>query len=110
VLDHFEGANSYDPSIIECPWPFDAALRAEAPVYYDIVNEMYVVSSYRLVQEVLSDSARFSSRYMEKFVSKDPFPSEVAAIYAEGYPRVDALLVTDGEVHDRHRKIAVKAF
>jgi cytochrome P450 len=110
MLDQFQGAHSYAPEIIECPWAFDAALRAEAPVYYDDVNDIYVVSSYELVREVLTDPERFSSRYMEKFVSKDPFPEEVAAIYAEGYPKVDALLVTDGDVHDRHRSIVNKAF
>jgi cytochrome P450 len=110
VLEQFAGAHSYTPEIIECPWAFDAALRAEAPVYFDDVNDAYVVSSYDAVREVLTDPDRFSSRYMEKFVSKDPFPEEVAAIYAEGYPKVDALLVTDGEVHDRHRQIVVKAF
>jgi cytochrome P450 len=110
TLEQFQGAHSYTPEIIECPWAFDAALRAEAPVYYDDVNDVYVVSSYDLVREVLTDPERFSSRYMEKFVSKDPFPDEVAAIYAEGYPKVDALLVTDGEVHDRHRSIVNKAF
>jgi len=110
MLDEIQGTQSYDPKVIECPWAFDAGLRAEAPVYFDEANDIYVVSSYRLVQEVLTDPARFSSRYMEKFVSKEPFPEEVMAIYAEGYPTVDALLVTDGEVHDRHRQIVFKAF
>ena len=74
TLEQFQGAHSYTPEIIECPWAFDAALRAEAPVYYDDVNDVYVVSSYDLVREVLTDPERFSSRYMEKLV-RTRFPT-----------------------------------
>jgi cytochrome P450 len=102
--------DAYDPDIIECPWSTDRALRAEAPVYYDSTNDIYLVSSYALIDRVIKDPAQFSSRYMEKFLGKELPPPEVLEIYAQGFPIVDALLVTDGPLHHRHRKIITKAF
>lgn len=103
-------SDAYNPEIIRCPWAFDAQLRAEAPVYHDEKNGIFLVSSYALVEEVIKDPETFSSRYMEKMIAKEPFPPEVLAIYAEGFPVVDALLVTDGAQHDRHRRMVAKAF
>lgn len=102
--------HSYDPKTVECPWKYDSALRAEAPVFYDAINDIYVVSRYDLIHEVLQKPALYSSRYMEKMLSKVPFPDEVMAIYAQGCQIKDALLVTDGETHDRHRHIITTAF
>lgn len=102
--------NAYDPDIIRCPWAFDAALRDQAPVFHDEHNQIYLISSYELIDQVIHDPERFSSRYMEKMVAKEPLPPEVMAIYAKGHPIVDALLVTDGAQHDRHRRIITKAF
>lgn len=102
--------HSYDPKTVECPWKFDAELRAKAPVYHDTLNDIYVVSSYELIQEVLQKPALYSSRYMEKMLSKVPFPDEVMAIYMQGCHIKDALLVTDGETHDRHRHMITTAF
>ena len=102
--------SAYDPDIIRCPWAFDAQLRRYAPVYHDQENDVYLVSGYELMTSVIQDTVNFSNRYMAKMVGKDPFPTEVMEIYARGYPMVDALLVTDGAQHDRHRKIISKAF
>lgn len=102
--------HSYDPKTVECPWKYDAELRAKAPVYYDEINDIYVVSRYDLIQEVLQKPALYSSRYMEKMLSKVPFPEEVMAIYMQGCQIKDALLVTDGETHDRHRHMITTAF
>lgn len=104
------GTHSYDPKTVECPWKYDAALRAAAPVYFDKANDIYVVSSYDLIQEVLQKPNLYSSRYMEKMLSKEPFPDEVMAIYMQGCRIKDALLVTDGETHDRHRHMITTAF
>lgn len=101
---------SYDPKTIECPWHYDAMLREQSPVYHDQANDMYVVSSYELVSEVLHHPELYSSRYLPKMLSKEPFPDDIMAIYARGFEMREALLVTDGEIHDRHRQIAIKAF
>ena len=101
---------SYDPKTIECPWHYDAKLREQSPVYHDTANDMYVVSSYELVSEVLHHPELYSSRYLPKMLSKEPFPDDIMAIYAKGFEMREALLVTDGEVHNRHRHIATKAF
>ena len=102
--------DSYDPATIECPWQYDAALREQGDVYYDEKNDMYLVTSYERINEVLHDPETFSSRFYEKILSKDPFPEEILAIMAKGYPLKEALLISDGDIHDRHRKIATTAF
>lgn len=102
--------SAYDPEILRCPWEFDRQLRAEAPVYLDAARNVYLVSSYELMNEVIQDTTNFSNRYLPKVVGTEPFPPEVLEIYAHGYPTVDALLVTDGTQHARHRKIINKAF
>lgn len=109
-LAQLSDSNVFDPKIIECPWAFDALLRQRAPVYFDEAHNIYLVSTYELISYVLQSPDLYSSRYMEKMLSKEPFPDEVLAIYAQGYPLRDALLVTDGETHDRHRRIITTAF
>lgn len=109
-LERISDTNSYDPKTIECPWKYDAMLREQAPVYHDQANDMYVVSSHALVGEALHHPELYSSRYMEKMLSKEPFPPEVLAIYGKGFELREALLVSDGEVHERHRQIATKVF
>lgn len=109
-IEKLSDTDSYNPETIECPWKYDALLREEAPVYYDEANDMYLVSSHELVHEVLHKPEVFSSRYMEKMLSKEPFPMEILQIYAKGFEIREALLVSDGAVHDRHRHIATKAF
>lgn len=109
-LQDLTSTDSYDPATIECPWHYDAALREQAPVFHDKKNDMYVVSKHALINEVIHNPEVYSSRFMEKLVSKEPPPEEVMAIFAKGYPLVEALLVSDGETHERHRRIATRAF
>ena len=109
-IEKLSDTDSYNPETIECPWKYDAMLRNEAPVYYDEGNDMYLVSKHELVNEVLHKPEVYSSRYMEKMLSKEPFPIEVLQIYGKGFEIREALLVSDGTVHDRHRYIATKAF
>ena len=110
TLTFISDTNSYEPATIECPWKYDALLREKAPVHHDKDNDMYVVSNYELVNEVLMHPELYSSRYMEKMLSKEPFPTEIMEVYAQGFRIGDALLVSDGEIHERHRQIATKAF
>lgn len=108
--DILSKTDSYDPATVECPWAYDAALRDEAPVFYDEANDMYVVSSYEVITEVIQNPEVFSSRFMEKLLGKEPFPDEILGIFAKGYQLKEALLVSDGETHERHRRIATRAF
>lgn len=103
-------SDPYDPEIIHCPWHYDAALRENAPVYYDEKNDHYSVSSYELIKEVIQDFETYSNRTIEKMFSKEPLPDEIMAIYAQGHMPEEVLVVSDGETHDRHRSLATKAF
>lgn len=109
-LEDYTKADPFDPEIIECPWPYDAALRENAPVYHDEKNDMFTVSSYELIREVVQDFETYSNRYIEKLFSKEPLPMEIMQIYAQGYMPEEVLVVSDGETHERHRAIATRAF
>ena len=109
-LFDIHNTDSFDPDVIQCPMHYDAALREQAPVFHDKKNDMYVVSTHKLINEILHDPDTYSSRYMEKMFSKDPFPDEIMAIYAKGYRIKEVLVVSDGEVHDRHRRMITQAF
>ena len=110
TLSSIAETDSYNLATIECPWKYDQLLRENAPVYHDKSNDMFVVSSYEMVSEVMLHPDLYSSRYMEKMLSKEPFPPEVMEIYMKGFHLSDALLVSDGDIHERHRHIITKAF
>ena len=110
-LEYLHSTDSYDPAVIDCPMHYDAALREQAPVFHDEKNNMFVVSKYALIKEIIHDTETYSNRYGEKLLSKEPFPDEILAIFAKGYQlKEEVLVVSDGETHDRHRQIATRAF
>ena len=109
-LEDLASNDVYDPAIIECPMHYDTALREHAPVFHDDKNDMYIVSKYELIKKIILDHETYSNRYIEKLFSKEPLPDEIAAIYAQGYVPEEVLVVSDGEVHERHRAIATRAF
>ncbi|MBD2843325.1 cytochrome P450 [Erythrobacter rubeus] len=51
----------FDPATQQCPYDAYKALRDEAPVYHIPGTDMYVVSRYEHVREVLMDPQRFPS-------------------------------------------------
>lgn len=74
--------NAYQPDIIECPYTAEQTLRQSAPVYHDKINDIYLVSSFELVDHVLNHPECFSSRFVDKLERHTDVPKEVAAILA----------------------------
>jgi cytochrome P450 len=100
---------------LQCPFPFYAAARAEAPVYR-LPNspvpdtDVYLVTRYDLIQAVLRDWRTYSNRFgalMGRGAARDP---EVEAILAEGYPPVETMLTQDPPIQRAYRGLATKAF
>ena len=54
--------NPLAPETVECPFPFYAALRQEAPVYEVAGMGFFMVSRYADVQRVLTDTDTFSAQ------------------------------------------------
>src|SRR4249919_3453704 len=95
-----------DPAVLECPYAFYDALRAEAPVHLTPYG-FYLVSRYDDVLAVVRDFERFSSNM--PFAAMAP-PAAVAEILKDAYPGVPTLLTNDPPSHTRFRNLVNKAF
>lgn len=111
----------FDPRLDEvkqCPFPQYAQLREQAPIYRldgDRVGrpgrDVYVISTYELVSQVLSDWRTFSS----KVGSPGALPPahlvpQLREIAETGYERPPTMLTADPPVHTRYRRLVSKAF
>jgi len=106
--------NPFDPAVLESPWEYYRALRAEAPVFKDPFLGLYHVASYDLVLEAVRDFETFSNRFAPAMggaalaqLAGDP---ELEALAAKSYPPVDTMLTADPPEHRRFRGLVNKAF
>jgi cytochrome P450 len=91
--------------------PFDVLERArrEQPVFYAPAFGLWVVTRHEDVLAVLKDHRRFSS--VGALTSTPaPYPTEVAAVLAEGYPEMPYIIEVDPPLHDRIRGLVTKTF
>ncbi len=54
--------NMFDPAVQQCPYPAYQQLHAEAPVYRCPYTDMYFITRFEDVREVLTDDKRFSNQ------------------------------------------------
>ena len=105
------GFNPFDPTTLQCPFPHYALMRDEAPVLFVEQVGVYLVTRHDLVMEVVRDPQTYSSLFGGAGM---PLPAEdrrqLAAVIAEGMPRVPTMLTADQPEHTRYRKLVAKAF
>ena len=100
-----------DPAIQQCPFGHYAALRDHGPVFRHADTGMYFAARHDVVGEILRDTETFSSRMASAPTGGDrELMREVAAIMAEGWPRVDTMLTIDPPHHTRYRRLVSRAF
>jgi cytochrome P450 family 142 subfamily A polypeptide 1 len=78
----------------EDPYPAFAWMRANAPLYYDEVNDVWGVSSYKHVKAFGSEPKTYSS----------------AAGHRPKFPALPMMVDMDAPEHTRHRKIVSAGF
>ncbi len=100
----------FDRDVVECPHAFNKLMREEAPVYLEPNTGFYLVSRYDLVEGILKDPDRFSSRFRDALRPWDTFPEEARNILSEGWPATETLLTTDPPEHAKGRALVSKAF
>jgi cytochrome P450 len=83
--------------------------RREQPVFYSPESDLWVVTRHADVLAVLKDHGAFSSTGALKSAAA-PFPPEVLAILAEGYPEMPYIIEVDPPLHDRIRGLVTKTF
>ncbi len=101
-----------DPAVHQCPFPFYKAAREEAPVHYMKEVDMYLVSTYDLMREVLKDSDTFSNRMPVAGANTMGVVDEAERIIREkGYGRFMPTIVNnDPPGHGVYRSLVDQAF
>ena len=109
--DTLAGFNPFDRTTLQCPFPHYATMREQAPVLFVEHMGVYLVTRHDLVTEVLRDPRTYSSLFGGAGM---PLPAEdrrrMAAVMAEGMPRVPTMLTADQPEHTRYRRLVAKAF
>jgi cytochrome P450 len=100
-----------NPAIFQRPEVIHQRLRSECPVYRDPVLGLWVVSSDRLIREVVNDPATYSSVPDPRFMAIYSDDEEVAQLYADaGAQRpMNTLVTSDPPQHRRYRSLVEKA-
>jgi cytochrome P450 len=100
--NHFAGPH------LENPYPFFERLRKEAPVTFNPVLGMWLVSRYDDITAVLNNPASFSSA--RPVFSTDKLTPEARAILGPGPIIHDSLLIMDPPAHTRVKRLVQKGF
>jgi len=95
-----------DPAVIENPYPFYGALLQHAPVYRVPGTEVYLVSSWHLVHEVLKNQADYSANLTGILIRGDDGEPELFDLSQFG-GTVDAIANADEPIHAVHRKLVL---
>ena len=98
----------FAPDALESPYELYERAREHAPVFYAADFDLWMVTRYEDVREVLADSERFSSAYLIR-TPHMPAPG-VAEVLATGHPEVRMLLNQDPPDHTRVRGLVADAF
>jgi cytochrome P450 len=98
---------------LEDPWPIWARLREEAPVA--LIDDAVIFSTYDDVRSMLNDAARFSSKFYITGSRADRIVSQLTdegkALWREMSAFDGEIMTrTDGERHERLRRIAHRYF
>lgn len=98
-----------DPAQREDPFPVLDRARRQQPVLYASQFDLWVVTRYDDVLAVLKDHDTFSSAGALKS-SPGPFPPEVEAVLAKGWPEMPYIIEIDPPQHGRIRRLVTRAF
>ena len=113
-LHQLAQTNLLDPDLLQCPFRFYAAARESAPVL-KLENgpipgrDIYFVSSFDLVKQVLVDWKTYSNRFAE-LMGKGTSDPEVAAIAAQGWKSIPTMLTEDPPLQRKYRALVTRAF
>ncbi len=87
--------------VMEYPYDFYSALRANAPVYREPSTGYFIVSNYALVSKVLMSASKYSSDV-----------GDIAGLTQElrkVFIPIKTLLIADPPIHTRHKGLVMRA-
>lgn len=97
----------FDPEQADNPYPWAAAARKEAPVFYMPELDVWCVTRWEDVLEVMRDDETFSSR---NALTPKEMDGPLAEVFPDGHPIRHSLLLKDPPEHTRVRKLVQKNF
>lgn len=100
----------FAPAVQTDPYPFYAALRHEAPVYFVESLGAYAVSRHADVRRVMHDHAAFSSAAMADLVSRPIDMDREGDVFGGPSEGSISIVGLDGAPHTRLRTIVNRAF
>jgi len=104
----------FDPAVQQCPHAYYAKMQQEAPVFEAAMpgSELYLITRYHDVVEVVRDTDTFSSEFDTSGYISTELAERLADLYRSegGYPRVRTMLTADPPAHTRFRRLISKAF
>jgi cytochrome P450 len=99
----------FSPEVQECPFHVYQQLQEEAPVWQMPGTNVFVVTRYDDIREIIRDPGRFSSSF-SALLNTGSSNEEVNTIYGQGYEMVETLLTQDPPRHRVYRNLVNKVF
>jgi cytochrome P450 len=99
----------FSAEVQECPFHVYQQLQQEAPVWQMPGTNVFVVTRYDDIREIIRDPGRFSSSF-SALLNTGSSNEEVNAIYGRGYEMVETLLTQDPPRHRVYRNLVNKVF
>ena len=99
----------FSSDVQECPFHVYRQLQDEAPVWQMPGTNVFVVTRYNDVREIIRDPGRFSSSF-SALLNAGSSNEEATAIYEQGYEMVETLLTQDPPRHRVYRSLVNKVF
>ena len=110
-IPKLEGVSLADPKVMFNPEPYYRALRKNAPVYYDETMNLYLVSRYEDLNEVLYDWETYSQELGYHTLWGQGHREELIGILErEGGGYFPDVIASDPPRHGRIRKLLENAF
>ena len=104
---HGKPFDPFDQEQADDPYPWMRAARREAPVFYLPELDVWCVTRWEDVLEVMRDDATFSSR---NAITPRQLSGPLAEVFPDGHPLRHSLLLKDPPEHTRVRKLVQRNF
>jgi cytochrome P450 len=101
--------NFFDQEVLNCPYEFYRALQEQAPVYQLPGTNIFMVSRYADVKQLIKDTQTYSNNFNHLLKGPEPAP-EVTEIYARAWEPVDTMVTADPPRHKTYRTLVNKVF
>ncbi len=109
-LEYLTEVDPKAPDFMDHPWEFYRRLRETAPVFWDPRHEIFYVTSYELVDQVLKNPELFSSRVDRLAMREGGVLPRVFEIRAQGWQLALTMSANDAPSHEVYKALVSPFF